>query len=196
MSFKGEQYPGVQVPSHETDGFRLNHTMLRIKDPEASLSFYTKVFGMQVLRRLDFEEMQFSLYFLARPEASETVPEQAGERTVWTFSQRGVLELTHNWGTEEQEGRVYHDGNTEPQGFGHICFSVPDLEAAEAWFDANEVEFVKRSDQGKMKNVVFVKDVDGYWIEIVQPDRLAALGIKSYSVLLMRSSLISRYQLA
>lgn len=176
MSFKGEQYPGVQVSSHETDGFRLNHTMLRIKDPEASLSFYTKVFGMQVLRRLDFEDMQFSLYFLARPEASETVPEQAGERTVWTFSQRGVLELTHNWGTEEQEGRVYHDGNTEPQGFGHICFSVPDLEAAEAWFDANEVEFVKRSDQGKMKNVVFVKDVDGYWIEIVQPDRLAALG--------------------
>lgn len=53
---------------------------------------------------------------------------------------------------------------------------MPDLEVAEAWFDANDVEFVKRSDQGKMKNVVFVKDVDGYWIEVVQADRLTALG--------------------
>lgn len=176
MSFAGEQYPGVQAPTPESDGFRLNHTMLRVKDPEASLGFYTRVFGMRVLRRLDFEEMQFSLYFLARPEAGEAVPEATGERTVWAFSQRGVLELTHNWGTESREGRIYHDGNAEPQGFGHICFSVPDLEAAEAWFDANQVEFVKRSDQGKMKEVVFVKDVDGYWIEVVQADRLSALG--------------------
>jgi lactoylglutathione lyase len=176
MSFEGEQYPGVQASTRESEGFRLNHTMLRIKDPQASLAFYTRVFGMRVMRRMDFEEMKFSLYFLARPEAGESVPEEAGERTVWTFSQRGVLELTHNWGTENREGRIYHDGNAEPQGFGHICFSVPDLEAAEAWFDANEVEFVKRSDQGKMKNVVFVKDVDGYWIEVVQADRLSALG--------------------
>lgn len=176
MSFSGEQYPGVQAFPPEAEGFRLNHTMLRTKDPEASLNFYTRVFGMRVLRRLDFEAMQFSLYFLARPEADETVPEDAGERTVWTFSQRGVLELTHNWGTESQEGRIYHDGNAEPQGFGHICFSVPDLEAAEAWFDANDVEFVKRSDQGKMKGVVFIKDVDGYWIEVVQADRLGSLG--------------------
>lgn len=176
MSFQGEQYPGVQSPTAESDGFRLNHTMLRIKDPERALAFYTRVFGMRVLRRLDFEEMQFSLYFLARPEAGESVPEATGERTVWTFGQRGVLELTHNWGTEEQADFAYHDGNAEPQGFGHICFSVPDLEAAEAWFDANDVEFVKRSDQGKMKNVVFVKDRDGYWIEVVQAERLAALG--------------------
>lgn len=176
MSFEGEQYPGVTTPSAETDGFRLNHTMLRIKDPEAALAFYTRVFGMRVLRRLDFEEMQFSLYFLGRPEAGERVPEARGERTAWTFSQRGLLELTHNWGTEDMADFAYHDGNAEPQGFGHICFSVPDLEAAEAWFDANQVVFIKRSDQGKMKNVAFVKDADGYWIEVVQADRLATLG--------------------
>ncbi|MBS9405129.1 lactoylglutathione lyase [Halomonas sp. TRM85114] len=176
MSFQGEQHPGVETPPAETEGFRLNHTMLRIKDPEASLAFYTRVFGMRMLRRLDFEEMQFSLYFLGRPETGETLPEDAGERTVWTFSQRGLLELTHNWGSEEKTGRIYHDGNAEPQGFGHICFSVPDLDATEAWFDTNGVEFVKRSDQGKMKNVIFVKDVDGYWIEVVQADRLSALG--------------------
>ena len=176
MSFQGEQHPGVEAPTAESQGFRLNHTMLRVKDPEKALAFYSRVFGMSVVRRLDFEEMQFSLYFLARLEQGDDVPEDAGQRTVWTFSQKGLLELTHNWGTEEQADFAYHDGNAEPQGFGHICFSVPDLESAEAWFDANDVEFVKRSDQGKMKNVVFVKDVDGYWIEVVQADRLAALG--------------------
>lgn len=176
MSFHGEQHPGVQPPTPDSDGFRLNHTMLRVKDPEKALAFYSRVFGMRVMRRLDFEEMQFSLYFLARLEPDEAVPEDEGRRTVWTFSQRGLLELTHNWGTEAQADFAYHDGNAQPQGFGHICFSVPDLEAAETWFDANAVEFIKRSDQGKMKGVVFVKDIDGYWIEVVQADRLAALG--------------------
>jgi lactoylglutathione lyase len=176
MSFKGEQHPGVKPPSAESQGFRLNHTMLRVKDPEKSLAFYTHVFGMKVLRRLDFEEMQFSLYFLARLEDQDWVPEEAGERTVWTFSQRGILELTHNWGTEEKDDFAYHDGNAQPQGFGHICFSVPDLDTAVAWFDANDVEYVKRPDQGKMKDVAFVKDVDGYWIEIVEAARLSKLG--------------------
>ncbi|MGM0914727.1 MAG: lactoylglutathione lyase [Pseudomonadota bacterium] len=176
MSFQGEQHPGVESPTPESQGFRLNHTMLRVKDPEKALAFYSRVFGMSVVRRLDFEEMQFSLYFLARLEQGDDVPEDAGQRTVWTFSQKGLLELTHNWGTEDQADFAYHDGNAEPQGFGHICFSVPDLAAAEAWFDANDVEFVKRADQGKMKDVVFVKDADGYWIEVVQADRLAAMG--------------------
>ena len=176
MSFNGEQHPGVEAPSAESQGFRLNHTMLRIKDPEKALAFYTRVFGMQVVRRLDFEEMQFSLYFLAKLEAGDEVPEDDRQRTVWTFSQKGLLELTHNWGTEEQEGFAYHDGNAEPQGFGHICFSVPDLDAAVTWFDANDVEYVKRPDQGKMKDVAFVKDVDGYWIEIVEAARLNRLG--------------------
>lgn len=176
MSFQGEQYPGAQEPAVESQGFRLNHTMLRVKDPEKSLAFYTRVFGMRVMRRLDFEEMQFSLYFLAKLEDGDQVPEDKGERTVWTFSQKGLLELTHNWGTEDQDDFAYHDGNAEPQGFGHICFSVPNLDAAVAWFDANDVEYVKRPDQGKMKDVAFVKDVDGYWIEIVEAARLATLG--------------------
>ena len=125
MSYQGEQHPGVTPAASQTQGFRLNHTMLRVKDPERALAFYSKVFGMQVLRRLDFEEMQFSLYF---------------------------------------------------QGFGHICFSVPDLEAAQAWFDEHDVTFVKRADQGKMKDVIFVKDADGYWIEVIQADRMAGMG--------------------
>jgi lactoylglutathione lyase len=178
QTFTGEQHPGVsaEVPQ-ATHGFRLNHSMLRVKDPRASLAFYTHVLGMRVLRKVDFPEMKFSLYFLARVEAEAAqVPQDTGERTVWTFRQEGVLELTHNWGTEQQAGFSYHDGNAQPQGFGHICFAVPDLDAAVKWFDQNGVDFVKRPDQGKMKNVAFIKDPDGYWIEIVQPDLLADLG--------------------
>jgi lactoylglutathione lyase len=53
---------------------------------------------------------------------------------------------------------------------------VPNLDTAIAWFDENQVTFVKRADQGKMKDVAFIKDPDGYWIEILEPARLQALG--------------------
>lgn len=174
MSFNTEDYPGVekQVPK-ETQGFRFNHTMLRVKDPERSLRFYSHVLGMRVLRRLDFEEMEFSLYFLAKPDEDESIPEAVSDRTEWTFSQRGILELTHNWGTEKDPDFEYHDGNSQPQGFGHICFSVPDLTNAIAWFDANDVDYVKRPEDGKMKHIAFIKDPDGYWIEIVQANRMS-----------------------
>jgi len=60
----------------------------------------------------------------------------------------------------------------------HCCASksAPDVDAAVAWFDQNQVTFVKRPDQGKMKDVAFIKDPDGYWIEIIEPARLKALG--------------------
>lgn len=177
MAFVSESYPGVHAEAPAaTHRFVLNHTMLRIKDPKVSLGFYTRVLGMQVLRKLDFAEMKFSLYFLAKPDPAAAVPDDIGERTAWTFSQRGILELTHNWGTENDPNFSYHDGNAQPQGFGHICFSVDDLSAAVRWFDENSVPFVKRPEQGKMKDVAFIKDPDGYWIEIVQPDLLTGLG--------------------
>ncbi len=178
MSFDTETYPGVCAdPPAASRGFVLNHTMLRVKDPAVSLDFYTRVFGMRVLRRFDFPEMKFSLYFLHRPAADDAAaPDEIGERTAWTFGRRGMLELTHNWGTESDPAHKYHDGNAQPQGFGHICFSVPDLDAAIAWFDENDVQYVKRPDQGKMKDVAFIKDPDGYWIEIVEPGRLKHLG--------------------
>lgn len=177
MSFKTEIHPGVcQDPYRVSDGFVLNHAMLRVKDPAVSLDFYTRVFGLRVLRKLDFPEMKFSLFFLYRPAEGDAVPEDAGERTAYTFSQRGVLELTHNWGTESDAAFKYHDGNAQPQGFGHICFAVPDLDAAIRWFDENQLSYVKRPEQGKMRDVAFVKDPDGYWIEIVEPVRLKQLG--------------------
>jgi lactoylglutathione lyase len=177
MDFITEHYPGVCAePPAATLGFVFNHAMLRVKDPAVALDFYTRVLGLRVLRKLDFPEMKFSLYFLAYVSAADAVPEDPGERTSWMFSQRAVLELTHNWGTECDAAFNYHDGNAQPQGFGHICFSVPDLDAAVAWFDQNRVLYVKRPEQGKMKDVAFIKDPDGYWIEIIEPALLKELG--------------------
>ena len=178
MSFNSEMQPGVcENPADASRGFVLNHSMLRVKDPAVSLDFYSRIMGMRLLRKLDFPEMSFSLYFLAVAEAARSAPEEQGERTAWTFSQAGILELTHNWGTESKADFKYHDGNAQPQGFGHICFSVPDLDAAVKWFDENQVVYVKRPEQGKMKDVAFIKDPDGYWIEIVEPGRLKKLGV-------------------
>ena len=162
---------GVQPISAQTTGYTFNHTMLRVKDPAKSLAFYTGVLGMTLLAVKKFPAMGFDLYFLAKLTESERENLPAGaDLEIFAFRQRGILELTHNYGTETQADFSYHDGNGEPQGFGHICFSVPNLDEAVAWFDENNVEFKKRPDEGSMKNIVFIKDIDGYWIEIVQAD--------------------------
>lgn len=160
-----------------TRGFRYNHTMLRIKDPGASLDFYTRVLGMRLIRRLDFQAMNFTLYFLAliSEEEANQVPTDEDARTAWTFSQPALLELTHNWGSENDPAVQYHDGNAPPQGFGHLAISVPDVYAACERFEKLGVTFVKRPDDGKMKGIAFIKDPDGYWIEIVQPDLMARI---------------------
>lgn len=165
---------GVQPISAQTSGYTFNHTMLRVKDPVKSLAFYTGVLGMTLLAVKKFPEMGFDLYFLAKLTKSERENLPSGDDLeIFAFRQRGILELTHNYGTETKADFSYHDGNQKPQGFGHICFSVPDLNAAVTWFDKNNVEFKKRPDEGSMKNIVFIKDVDGYWIEIVQADLMA-----------------------
>ena len=165
------QAEGVQAIAAETGGFTFNHTMLRVKDPVKSLAFYTGVLGMTLLAVKKYPDMAFDLYFLAKLSDDERNNLPAGaDLAIYTFRQRGILELTHNYGTENQDDFSYHDGNAQPQGFGHICFTVPDLDAAVAWFDENKVEFKKRPEEGSMKNIAFIKDVDGYWIEIVKAE--------------------------
>lgn len=165
---------GVQPISARTVGYTFNHTMLRVKDPVKSLAFYTGILGMTLLAVKKFPDMGFDLYFLAKLTESERDNLPAGaDLEIFAFRQRGILELTHNYGTEMQDDFSYHDGNSEPQGFGHICFSVPSLDEAVAWFDKNNVEFKKRPEDGSMKSIAFIKDVDGYWIEIVQAGLMA-----------------------
>lgn len=165
---------GVQAIPEQSTGFTFNHTMLRVKDPKKSLAFYTGILGMTLLCIKKFPDMGFDLYFLAKltEEERQNLPKD-DELSVFAFRQRGILELTHNYGTENQDDFCYHSGNEEPQGFGHICFSVPNLEQAIAWFDKNNVTYKKRPEEGKMKNIAFIKDADGYWIEIVQANLMA-----------------------
>ena len=66
----------------------------------------------------------------------------------------------------------YHNGNSKPQGFGHIGFSVPNVYEASNRFEKLGVKFVKKPDDGKMKGLAFIEDPDGYWIEILQADMI------------------------
>lgn len=160
--------PGVaSATPAETRGFVFNHTMLRVKDITASLDFYTRVLGFSLIDQRDFPEAAFSLYFLAYVPAGTAIPEDDAQRRLWMAGIPGVLELTHNHGTEQQDGPVYHDGNSDPRGFGHICVSVPELEVACARFEALGVPFQKRLSDGRMKSLAFIKDPDGYWVEII-----------------------------
>lgn len=162
--------PGVTAtPDAATAGFVFNHTMLRVKDAAQSLDFYTRVLGFVLVDTREFPEAKFSLYFLVLGADKAAIPAEATARREWLARQAGVLELTHNHGTEDQDGPVYHDGNSEPRGFGHICVSVPDVEAACARFEQLGVAFQKRLTDGRMKNIAFIKDPDGYWVEIIQP---------------------------
>lgn len=160
-------------PDIQTEGFVLTHTMLRVKDPEVSVPFYQRVFGMTLIEKMDMPAGEFTLYYLARSNGAP-VPADPAEKRRYLYSREGVLELTHNWGTENDPDASYHNGNDAPQGYGHICFSVPDLDEAVAWMDDNDVTFQKRPEDGNMKHIAFVRDPDGYWIELVGRQSLPA----------------------
>jgi lactoylglutathione lyase len=73
--------PGVAKEQHdETKGFKFQQTMIRIKEPERSLDFYTRVLGMTLLTKLDFPSMKFTLYFLAYCSAPDDVPDDPEDR--------------------------------------------------------------------------------------------------------------------
>lgn len=68
---------------------------------------------MTLVRTSENEKAGFNLYFLGYGDK----PAEGGG----TADREGLLELTWNYGTEKDENFSYHDGNKEPQGFGHIC---------------------------------------------------------------------------
>lgn len=160
-----------------TANYRLNQTMLRIRDPRDSLAFYTNILGMTLIEKFDFPAMSFSLYFLGYAESFlSPMPEDRGARAEWLFAQPALLELTHNWGTEsDPDFSGYHSGNSDPRGFGHIGISVPDVYAACARFEEAGVTFIKRPDDGAMKGLAFIQDPDGYWIEVLAAASMGAI---------------------
>ena len=127
---------------------RLLHTMLRVGDLEKSIAFYNEVLGMKLLRKKDFPDGKFTLAFLGYGDESENT----------------VLELTHNWETSE-----YDLGS----GYGHIAIGVEDVYKACEGIAAKGGEVVRAP--GPMQHgstiLAFVKDPDGYMIELLGLDR-------------------------
>ncbi len=127
--------------------YRMAHTMIRVRDLEKSLDFYTRILGMKVLRRKDYPDGEFTNTFVGYgPEDSHA-----------------VIELTHNWGREEP----YDLGD----GWGHVALEVPDVYATcEALQEAGAT--ITRP-PGPMKHgtrvIAFVEDPDGYKIELLEP---------------------------
>jgi len=77
------------------------------------------------------------------------------------------MELTHNHGTESDPNFKYHNGNDEPQGFGHVGITVDDVQGACAELEQNGVTFRKKLGTGGLKNIAFILDPDNYSFEIV-----------------------------
>ncbi|WP_430388430.1 lactoylglutathione lyase [Dyella sp. 20L07] len=161
--------PGVSTPEAATHGYVFNHTMIRVKNLAQSLDFYTRVLGFTPVHRQDFDEAAFTIVYLVLAADRSAIPEDDGKRLQWVLGQPGVLELTHNHGTEHDAAFQYHNGNAEPRGFGHLCVSVPDVQRACERFETLGVPFQKRLTDGRMKHIAFIRDPDGYWIEILQP---------------------------
>ena len=124
---------------------RLLHTMLRVGDLERSITFYTEVLGMRLLRRKDYPGGRFTLAFVGYGEESDTT----------------VLELTHNWDTSS-----YEIGT----GYGHIALGVDDIQATCEAMAAKGGRVVRPP--GAMKHgttvIAFVEDPDGYKVELIQ----------------------------
>ncbi len=124
---------------------RIMHTMIRVGDLDKSLDFYTQILGMQVLRRKDYPDGQFTLAFVGYGPESESA----------------VLELTHNWDTDS-----YDLGS----GYGHIAIEVDDAYEACEKIKSRGGNVVREA--GPMKHgstvIAFVEDPDGYKIELIQ----------------------------
>lgn len=123
---------------------KMIHSMIRVKDEAASLSFYKDAFGLEIVERLDFET--FSLIYLANGES--------------TFE----LELTVNKGREE----AYDLGN----GYGHLAISVEDVDAEHkrltdlGYAPRKLVDFAPAGEV--IARFFFIKDPDGYEIEVLK----------------------------
>ncbi|SFZ70184.1 lactoylglutathione lyase [Chitinimonas taiwanensis] len=124
---------------------RILHTMLRVGNLDRAISFYTEVLGMQLLRRHDYPEGRFTLAFVGYGPESEGA----------------VIELTHNWDTEQYELGT---------GYGHIALEVDDAYATCEAVRAKGGKVTREA--GPMKHgttvIAFVEDPDGYKIEFIQ----------------------------
>ena len=133
-------------PAATVGNARLLHTMLRVKDLDKSLNFYTELLGMKLLRKRDYPTGKFTLAFVGYGEEADST----------------VIELTHNW----EQAEPYSLGSA----FGHLAIGVPDVYKACERLGAAGVKIPRPA--GPMAHggsvIAFIEDPDGYRIELVE----------------------------
>lgn len=124
---------------------RILHTMLRVGDLQRSIDFYTRVLGMQLLRKSDNPEYKYTLAFVGYGPESE----------------HAVLELTYNWGVDHYDLGA---------AFGHVAIEVDDAYAACERIKAAGGKVSREAGpvKGGTTIIAFVEDPDGYKIELIQ----------------------------
>jgi lactoylglutathione lyase len=132
--------PAKDETAIDASKFRMLHTMIRVKDLEKSLDFYTRLLGMSLIRQKDYPSGRFTLAFVGYGDEASNA----------------VIELTHNW----DQAEPYTIGS----GFGHLAIGVPDIYGT---CDRLAKEGVKiPRPPGPMKHggseIAFVEDPDGY----------------------------------
>lgn len=124
---------------------RILHTMLRVGDLQRSIAFYTEVLGMKLLRQSENKDYKYTLAFVGYGDESS----------------EAVLELTYNWGVDQ-----YDHGNA----FGHIALEVDDVYQAcqQIRQRGGQISREPGPVKGGTTEIAFVKDPDGYAIELIQ----------------------------
>ena len=125
---------------------RLLHTMLRVRDLDRSLQFYTGLLGMKELRRTDVPGGRYTLAFVGYGDESSS----------------SVIELTYNW----DQAEPYALGTA----FGHLAVGMPDVYAACDALKKGGAKITREAGpvQHGTTVIAFVEDPDGYKIELVQ----------------------------
>ena len=131
---------------------RYLHTMVRVRNLDASLAFYRDLLGLEVVRRHDSEQGRFTLLYLAAPEnRAEVAADVAAGRM-----ESPTLELTWNWDDEDYGSA---------RNFGHLAFEVEDIYAVCAELMAAGVTINRPPRDGHM---AFVRSPDLISIELLQ----------------------------
>jgi lactoylglutathione lyase len=127
------------------------HTMVRVKDLDASLDFYCRKLGLKEVRRTESEAGRFTLVFLAAPEDAANMAANGPSHAI-----SPAIELTYNWDPEEYGGG---------RNFGHMAFAVDDVYATCAKLQAEGVTINRPPRDGRM---AFIRSPDNISIELLQ----------------------------
>ncbi|HEX6834761.1 MAG TPA: VOC family protein [Rudaea sp.] len=129
---------------------RYLHTMVRVRDLDASLRFYCEGLGLREMRRKENPQGRYTLVFLAASESPDA-----------------EIELTYNWPAP--------DGSTEDYGsarnFGHLAFRVNDIYATCERLQCMGYTIHRPPRDGHM---AFVRSPDLISVELLQDGHLPA----------------------